>query len=109
VLDIAAPTVDAPGWWDIRENPRWFCGFHFSICGVETTSGKRRHLRVAVMSTESSNSGSRPREDRNIYRDLRERNERRLDAARILEARRLRQIERVVQTVRERRFWRPDK
>jgi hypothetical protein len=61
------------------------------------------------MSTESSDSGFRSGKDRNIYRDLRARNQRRLDAARVLEARRLRQIERVVQTVRERRFGRPDK
>ncbi|HYB25094.1 MAG TPA: hypothetical protein VEF89_00615 [Solirubrobacteraceae bacterium] len=61
------------------------------------------------MSTERSNSGSRPGDTPNIYRDLRERNERRLNVARILEARRLSQIERVVQTTREPRFRRAGK
>lgn len=61
------------------------------------------------MSTERSNSGSRSADTPNIYRDLRERNERRLNVARILEARRLSQIERVVQTTRERRFRRAGK
>jgi hypothetical protein len=60
------------------------------------------------MSTESSDSG-RSGDTRNIYRDLRQRNERRLNVARILEARRLRQVERVLQAARERRFRRPGK
>jgi hypothetical protein len=41
-----------------------------------------------------------------VYRDLRRRNERHADVARLLEARRLRHIERVIQVIRDRRFGR---
>ena len=61
------------------------------------------------MSTHSNDPAFRRDDGRNIYQDLRRRNERRMNVARILEARRVRQIERVVQAARERRFRRSEK
>ena len=55
------------------------------------------------MSGKSNNPESRPAGRHNIYSDLRERNARRMEAARILEARRVRQIERVIQAARNSR------
>jgi hypothetical protein len=43
------------------------------------------------------------RSRQNIFTDLRQHNERRVDVAQLLEARRLRQIERVMQTARNAR------
>lgn len=57
-------------------------------------------------SSNDQSSGS-PRDRRNVYRDLRVRNERRMAVARILDARRMRQIERVIQTSRHPRFGGP--
>jgi hypothetical protein len=56
------------------------------------------------MEAESHEQQPRPAEDRRaVYRDLRRRNERRLEAAQVLEDRRRRQIERTIQMVRESR------
>jgi hypothetical protein len=54
---------------------------------------------------EPGSSGHR----RDVYDDLRRHNERRMDLARVLEARRIRQIERVMQTARDSRFREPPK
>lgn len=53
------------------------------------------------MTDNPTDPGSEDR--RTIFSDLRRRNERRMDVARILEARRRRQIERVMQTARNTR------
>jgi hypothetical protein len=52
------------------------------------------------MSGKSNDRELRPADRHNIYSDLRERNARRMETARILEARRVRQIERVIQAAR---------
>jgi hypothetical protein len=55
------------------------------------------------MSEKSNDRELRPEDRHNVYSDLRERNARRMEVARILEARRLRQIERVIQASRNSR------
>jgi hypothetical protein len=53
------------------------------------------------MTDNKTDPGSEDR--RTVFSDLRRRNERRMDVARMLEARRRRQIERVMQTARSAR------
>jgi hypothetical protein len=55
-----------------------------------------------AQSNDPEPGSSGPRRD--AYSDLRRHNERRMDLARVLEARRIRQIERVMQTARDSRF-----
>ncbi len=56
------------------------------------------------MTAQSNSPGpGSPGHQRDVYSDLRRHNQRRMDVARILQARRNRQIERVMQTARDSR------
>jgi hypothetical protein len=67
----------------------------------------RRRTLHAMSAEHNDTSGGSPRARPNVYRDLRVRNERRMAVARILEARRVQQVERVIRTSRQPRFGGP--
>jgi hypothetical protein len=68
-------------------------------------AARRPTVTVEGMSDERNDLNSRPGGDRrNVYRDLRRRNERRLETAQVLEDRRRRQIERILEATREAKF-----
>lgn len=76
--------------------------FSHPLCGIDARTWQRRRRRVVAMDSES-NSSQRP----NIFRDLQQRNQRRRELARVLETRRLRQVERVMEISRKVGFRRP--
>jgi hypothetical protein len=75
------------------------------ICGVARILNRDSRVNVGPMDAEDRNRPDKPADarPRNMFDDLRGRNERRASRVRLLEARRA-QIERVMEAARQRRF-----
>jgi hypothetical protein len=101
---IEPRTVEDVGHARIRANPRSFGVITRPNCPTERIARGARPYTVRVMNAQNQRGAAL--EQQRLFGDLRRRNERRADLARLLEAQRRQQIERVMRVARQRTFRR---